>query len=310
MMETENRALFSIKEASKASGVSRTTLIRLEKSGLLTPYRIDEQTGYRFYDAQNVAEVGQYQLMQTLGLSREEIADFYNQKYDTSAFLQEQQEKLNRMQNVLEEIKIRHDPSHHFSYSFIDLPKTVCYCVTKYMPSQAEGVSFFYQVYVQAIKKGYRIKGNDPIFGLSEDEFRNQTADSFEPRKVTACIPVILSEDDKELSGSEISDGANFGGDFSDGAHFDDALFSNAISSSQLSEGVHLITFPAVKAFSVLAYGDYTIIGKFCKRFWTEIEERNIHPTGHVRFIGLLAPYVNKNISPREFCYRLVVPIG
>lgn len=46
-----------MKDVVQACGVSRTTLIRMEKSGFLSPYRVDPGTGYRYYDMQNVAAI-------------------------------------------------------------------------------------------------------------------------------------------------------------------------------------------------------------------------------------------------------------
>ena len=49
-----NRALFSIKEMSNICGISRTSLLRLEEDGFLTPYHVNHETGYRYYDLLNV----------------------------------------------------------------------------------------------------------------------------------------------------------------------------------------------------------------------------------------------------------------
>ena len=265
----ENMHLFSISEFARACGVSRKTLIRMEECGFLTPVRVNHDTGYRYYDAHNAAEVGQYLLLQRLGMSRSEIADYYYERGDIKSFLKEQRKRLVEMQRVLEELEIRHDPSRHFSFSFMDLPKTDCYCVSKEVTSPEESETFFYLVHQQSIMDGFRMKETEPLFGLSDDEFRDHFNSSGKAHTITACIPV-------DASGSK---------------------------------DPHLRTFPAVRAFSALAYGDYTIINDFCDRFWQEIAERKLHPAGRTRFIGLLAPYVNKHAAPLEFCFRLLVPI-
>ena len=96
MKYPEERYLFTIREAARASGVGRTTLLRMEECGFLTPYRIDEKTGYRYYDAQNIAQIGQYQLLQELDLTRNEITDIYYQNIDMSEFVRAQREKVTR----------------------------------------------------------------------------------------------------------------------------------------------------------------------------------------------------------------------
>ena len=47
----------------------------MEEGGFLTPHRTDPATGYRYHDMQNVAAIGQYQRLQSIGLSRAETAD-------------------------------------------------------------------------------------------------------------------------------------------------------------------------------------------------------------------------------------------
>ena len=86
MRYPEKRKLFTIKEISHACGVSRATLIRMEEDGFFRPYWIDPDTGYRYYDTQNVAAVGQDQRLHTIGLSRKEIADLYLEREDSESF--------------------------------------------------------------------------------------------------------------------------------------------------------------------------------------------------------------------------------
>ena len=63
MIYPEDIQLFSIHEFSRACGVSRASLLRMEECGFLTPYRIDPKTGYHYYDTHNVAGAGQFKLL-------------------------------------------------------------------------------------------------------------------------------------------------------------------------------------------------------------------------------------------------------
>ena len=128
MIFPEKRKLFTISEVAKACGVSRTSLIRMEEDGFLKPYRIDPDTGYRYYDMQNVASVGQYQRLQELGISRKEIADIYYERVDTEKFIEKQRARLSKMQNLLEEYEFRHDHSKDHMFSYLTLPEVVCFC--------------------------------------------------------------------------------------------------------------------------------------------------------------------------------------
>ncbi len=266
----EDRKLFTMKEFSRACGVSRTTLIRIEESGVLTPCRVDPETGYRYYDAYNASQVGQYLMLQSLGLTRTEISDCYYQREDSREFLRRQREKLSRMQRTLEELEVRSGGLPSLSFSFVDLSEVTCYCVSSVLTSAEDGETFFYRAHEQCISAGYQLNGTEPLFGIFSDDWQVSSPVMDHPHTSTACIPVIP------------------------GGHGDP----------------HLVTFPAVHAFSGLAYGDYSMIGTLDARFREEIIARKIRPAGPVRFIGLVAPYTGNHIASEHYCYRIVVPVS
>lgn len=187
----ENRRMFTIRELAKACGVSRSTLIRMEECGFLTPCYTDPETGYRYYDAQNAAHVGQFLLLQQLGLTRAEITDCYFQIEKTKEMLQKQRARLFLMQRTLEELEVRVNPAHNFSCSFLDLPETVCYCERQMISSPDESEQFFFSIHEKCISEGFRLMGTEPIFGLSKDDYRML---GIGPQEVTACIPIVPSE--------------------------------------------------------------------------------------------------------------------
>ena len=262
--------LFSISEFARACGISRKTLIRMEECGFLTPAQINPSTGYRYYDAYNASEVGQYLFLQTLGLSRAEITEYYYNRGDIGTFLKQQKEKLGRMQRVLEELEIRNNPNQDIIFSFLELPEIVCYCEKARPSSPEEAEAFYYSVHEHCIEKGFRLDNGEPLFGMNSNDFKGGINAHQVIPEVTACIPV------------------------NEPADIDP----------------HMNIFPATRAFSVLAYGDYSIIHELCLRFWQEIGKRRIKPEGPVRFIGIVAPYVGKHIDRNKFCYRLAVPIS
>ena len=56
-MEKDTKKLFQITEAAHACGLSRSTLMRMEKKGLLTPAYIAAESGRRYYDNHDVARI-------------------------------------------------------------------------------------------------------------------------------------------------------------------------------------------------------------------------------------------------------------
>ena len=72
--------IFKMGENTKIHGVTRKTLPDYENMGLLTPAVKDEQSGYRYYTADNMTQIRSIRSLQALGLSLTEIAEYY---YDT-----------------------------------------------------------------------------------------------------------------------------------------------------------------------------------------------------------------------------------
>ena len=72
--------LFKIGEVIKIMGITRKTLLVYEEMGLLTPAVKDEESGYRYYSADNMTQIRSIRSLQALGLSLKEVAEYY---YDT-----------------------------------------------------------------------------------------------------------------------------------------------------------------------------------------------------------------------------------
>ena len=72
--------LFQIGEAAKILGVTRKAILVYEEMGLLTPAVKDKDSGFRYYSADNLAQIRSIRSVQTRGLSLKEVAEDY---YDT-----------------------------------------------------------------------------------------------------------------------------------------------------------------------------------------------------------------------------------
>lgn len=67
--------------------------------------------------------------------------------------------------------------------------------------------------------------------------------------------------------------------------------------------------YPPCRGFSCLGYGDYSQRNALYNKFGREIQKRGLKPAGHLRVLGLVAPYVGRDIAPTNFVTRLVVPV-
>ena len=73
-MKKHAENLFKIGEVIKIMGITRKTLLVYEEMGLLTPAVKDEESGYRYYSADNMTQIRSIRSLQALGLSLKEVA--------------------------------------------------------------------------------------------------------------------------------------------------------------------------------------------------------------------------------------------
>lgn len=124
-------SLFSISQAAHACNLSRSSLIRLEEKGLLTPARTNAKSGYRYYDTNNISRILQIQKFQWMGFSPEEIISYYESGGKADGLLDGLEQKLSVLQQQIEEMRLRSHDVQDMSLSILNIPETLC-CVRKY----------------------------------------------------------------------------------------------------------------------------------------------------------------------------------
>ena len=87
-MAENTKQFFQITEAARACGLSRSTLMRMEERGLLTPAYIAPDSGRRYYDNHNVARIMQIEKFKAMGLGSKEIADYFAQGGEAEVLLE------------------------------------------------------------------------------------------------------------------------------------------------------------------------------------------------------------------------------
>ncbi|WP_295868739.1 MerR family transcriptional regulator, partial [uncultured Oscillibacter sp.] len=86
-MKKHDASLFQIGEVMKIVGVTRKALRVYEEMGLLTPAVQDEESGYRYYSADNMTQIRSIRSLQALGLSLKEVAAYYYDTENMDAYL-------------------------------------------------------------------------------------------------------------------------------------------------------------------------------------------------------------------------------
>lgn len=97
-MKKHDKTLFQIGEVTKILGVTRKALLVYEEKGLLTPAVRDKESGFRYYTADNMTQIRSIRSLQALGLSLNEVAEYY---YDTKN-MDKKLEKLFEIREMLD----------------------------------------------------------------------------------------------------------------------------------------------------------------------------------------------------------------
>ena len=183
------KELFTISEVGKVCGVSASTIRRLEERGLLTPAQIDEQSGYRYYDTHNVNKMLQIKAFQKMGLTYDDILEFYSLGGRSFDFLQRMKDRLALLSRTVAEMELWNNDKKHLSFELIELPDYVCYA------REFSGTTFedryrdMYALCTEAFKKGYRMLATEPMFLMQKykDFFAEEPEKEF---NYICCIPL------------------------------------------------------------------------------------------------------------------------
>ena len=106
-MPEDLKKLFQITEAARACSLSRSTLLRLEEKGLLTPAYTAPDSGRRYYDNHNVARILQIEKLKAMGLGTEDIAAYFASGGETAVLLAALEEHLHEVARGVEELRDR-----------------------------------------------------------------------------------------------------------------------------------------------------------------------------------------------------------
>ena len=188
-MDNKINGLFPITQTAAACGVSRSTLMRMEERGLLTPAYISESNGWRYYDNHNISRILQIQQFQSMGFNAKETSAYFTQGGEVSELLAILEEKLNFLQRNVEELRIRAMADSDMSVQMITLPETVC-CTRRYtLLTVQEKYDAMYDFFHECVENGY-VLAQEPLFIINERTDYLEGRISMEPYPLHVCVPV------------------------------------------------------------------------------------------------------------------------
>lgn len=183
-------SLFSIRQAARACNLSRSSLIRLEEKGLLTPAYTDEKSGYRYYDTHNISRILQIQKFQWMGFPTEEIRAYYSDGGNADELLAALEQKLYVLQQQVEEMRLRSHNVPDMSLSITEIPESIC-CVRKYQGTLVQDkYHASYDFFHECVEKGISLAPK-PLFLINERTDYLEGKITSTPYDFYVCIPVL-----------------------------------------------------------------------------------------------------------------------
>ena len=188
-MKKDTKNLYQITEAARACGLSRSTLMRMENRGLLTPAYVSPTSGQRYYDNFNVARILQVEKFKAMGLDTEEIAGYFAHGGEASELLTVLEARLRELERSVEEMRVRAADRPSISVQMMTLPAVTFLSRRCQGHSVAEKTAAMYEFYGECVRRSCTLS-DEPIFNIQErQDFLNGRIDGT-PYSYSVCVPV------------------------------------------------------------------------------------------------------------------------
>ena len=182
--------LFKIGEVSKILGVTRKAILVYEEMGLLTPAHKDEESGYRYYSADNMTQIRSIRSLQSLGLSLKEVAAYYYDSENIDLYLQHLTELRAALDRNIQMLQVRSAKRGDLTIHKTSLPQQTCFCRQYHCKNTTEATNALRDTYIDAARTGK--------MSMVARMFTIRMTNDPENLDLMCCIPVDNSFDGPE----------------------------------------------------------------------------------------------------------------
>jgi len=189
-MKKHSEELFQIGEVSKILGVTRKAILGYEEMGLLTPAVKDEESGYRYYTADNMTQIRSIRSLQALGLTLKEVSEYYYDTENIDAHLQRLVELRATLDRNIQMLQVRSAKRGDLTVHKTSLPQQVCFCRKYQCKDTAEAASKLRDTYIAAARTGK--------MSMLARMFTMRMTQNPDVLDLMCCIPVDSSFDGPE----------------------------------------------------------------------------------------------------------------
>ena len=153
-MKKHDETLFQIGEVTKILGITRKTLLVFEDMGLLTPAVKDEESGYRYYSADNMTQIRSIRSLQQLGLTLKEVAAYYYDTENIDTYLERLMELRASLDRNIQMLQVRSAKRGELTVRKTTLPRQVCFCRRYECESISDATNHLRDTYIAAARTG------------------------------------------------------------------------------------------------------------------------------------------------------------
>ena len=174
----------------KIMGITRNTLRVYEDMGLLVPAVQDEESGYRYYSADNMTQIRAIKSLQSLGLTLKEVAEYYYDMENIDTHLERLMELRSTLDKNIQMLQVRAARQGDLTVHRTALPQQICFCRQYQCEDVSEAANKLRDTYIAAARTGK--------MSMLGRMFTMRMTQSPEKLDLMCCIPVDSSYDGPE----------------------------------------------------------------------------------------------------------------
>lgn len=266
----DKRNLYTINQLASACSVTRSTVLRLEEEGHLSPVCRDGSGEYRYYDCASIMQVLQILSLQKMGFTRKEIHEYLSVPGDFNNCLAVLEERLAQLEQIVKTMRLRVNLDNHMKIERVHIPESVCY--VKSFPTKRD---YHYVndrtqlAFKEAVDYGLKVDGTKEFFSILD-------------------CPVLLEGGQTE-------------------GFYD---YSICIPLTSPKGTPHTTVIPACDALAITWYhGQREYRDQAYVALGEAMREQKLPPNGPLRVFGIIHQYMGENISAQFNVIRIAQPI-
>lgn len=126
----EEKRYLTISQVARICSTSRSTILRMEKDGILKPAYVNEENGYRYYDQDGVMRIMRNLSFQEVGVTHKELRQYYEEHENYEQMLELLETKLKKLHAMTDALKVETQGESEESIDFFTFQEVYCYSQT------------------------------------------------------------------------------------------------------------------------------------------------------------------------------------